>query len=860
VNALLFAVGTGVLATLIWWVGVRVVRIWQRLRLRRLAYGQRRMCRRLLRERLAGGSRRAMSRRHLDLLARSFRVKASSRLDLPHLAAQARLDASGLIDQVEERRGDSICLVNADSGYGKTIFGLVLPLLRSISSRKEFFPCYVDLASADAKQPLARLDELLDQLGGRGDLWGRPLIVFDAPNETVDPEHFAEALAVRREDLAAVRARLLFLFSFRHHSYPARLRSALIDHGFDLLQNLELLFEIDCESDFAFFPELIRLGGGTPPPQAKLRESVNYYSTRFPSPPLSREDVAFFLQWCFLPGEGARHPFAAPSPACLCLTNVLGSGASSAEQLFPLARVAFHLLGREVTAATYREIEEQLGIEETELRGCLPLCELEGLVHYGDHHLRFEDETTVRVLGAVEVARNLIEGESPAALRGRTIYDVCAPYVQPALAWLARGEEGESSPTRLAALLERTLSDSDAPYSFYAGVLCNEEEGAFGTRSQLLQLNEALLRAMIAAIDKDRGEKCRGSLEAAGRGESELVLDPVLDQLFEVMAAYNRRAVPLLLPLMDHPEPLIRSQAAYLLLDRIDSVDKPTAINAATMMDLGTLRSIPFRMQGSDGNLHFRFHQLEVLERLLALLPSGLDDKAVSVLDEIASTPGDSGDLENYAGLQRLVGLRARQLASATPGADVSVQLREQLGECLTALECDPAFQGRGREPIGEARLECWEVALGMAVHACTFVPRNAELVSFVEAALDHEYWIVRWWAFGGLVGTLRSSCANGHRILAMRCAQRAVRQLYTGVEPMGLKHRQCAVIKRMRDSDEEAGRVVREALASAPAPRAAELEGQALAERYYEAMGVSPDEYLAEFFRRVDELLVLPS
>jgi len=837
-----------------------MVRVWQRLRLRRLVYGQRRTCRRLLRERLASGSRQTMGRRHLDLLARSFRVKASSRLDLPHLAARARLDAPDLIDHVEERRGDSIYLVNADSGYGKTIFGLVLPLLRSISSRKEFFPCYVDLASADAKQPLARLDELLDQLGGREDLWGRPLIVFDAPNETVDPEHFAEALAVRREDLAAVRARLLFLFSFRHHSYPARLRSALIDHGFDLLQNLELLFEIGSESDFAFFPELIRLGGGTPPPQAKLREIVTYYSARFPSPPLSREDVAFFLQWCFLPGEGTRHPSTAPSPARLCLLNVLGSEPSSVAQFSPLARVAFYLLGREVTAATYREITEHLGIEEADLRGCVPLCELESLVHCGDHHLRFEDETTVRVLGAVEVARNLIEGESPAALRGRTIYDVCAPYVQPALAWLVRGGEEGSSPARLAALLEHTLSDSDAPYSFYAGVLCNEEEGIFGTESEVRQLNEALLSAMIAAIDKDRGEKCRGSLEAAGRGESELVLDPVLDQLFEVMAAYNRRAVPLLLPLMRHPEPLIRSQAAYLLLDRIDSVEKPTAMNPTTMMDLATLKSIPFRMQGSDGNLHFRFHQVEVLERLLALLPSGLESEAVSVLDEIASTPGDSGELESYVGLQRLVGLRARQLAAVPPDADIGVQLREQLGECLTALEDDPAFQGHGPEPIGEARLECWEVALGMAVHACAFVPRNAEFVSFVEAALDHEYWIVRWWAFGGLVGIIRHSCANGHRILAMRCAHRAVRQLYTGVEPMGLKHRQCAVIKHLRDSDEEAGRVIREVLASATAPRPATLEGQAFAQCYYEAMGVSPDEYLAEFSRRLDELLVLPS
>jgi hypothetical protein len=165
-----------------------------------------------------------------------------------------------------------------------------------------------------------------------------------------------------------------------------------------------------------------------------------------------------------------------------------------------------------------------------------------------------------------------------------------------------------------------------------------------------------------------------------------------------------------------------------------------------------------------------------------------------------------------------------------------------------------------GEEPIGEARLECWEVALGMAAHACASVDQSAEFVSFVEAALEHEYWIVRWWAFGGLIEVLKHSCSRGHRVLALRCAHRAVRQLYTGVEPMGLKHRQSAVTKRLRDSDSEAGRVIREALASAPAPRPSEPEGQALAERYYEVMGVSPDEYLAEFSRRLDGLIVLPS
>ncbi|HXS46412.1 MAG TPA: hypothetical protein VN756_03005, partial [Solirubrobacterales bacterium] len=479
-------------------------------------------------------------------------------------------------------------------------------------------------------------------------------------------------------------------------------------------------------------------------------------------------------------------------------------------------------------------------------------CGMHHLVHCGTHHLRFEDETTVRVLGAVEVARQLIKGESPAALCGRTTYDVCAPYLQPALKWLQSSGFGvDVSPAQLAASVHAALSGRDAPYSFYAAAFCGDDSGAFGTR--LDELHARLFEAMITAIDKDRGQTCVGSLELAGR-EAELVLDPVLDQLFEVMTTYGRRAVGLLLAIMGAPAPLIRSQAAYLLVSWVDSISAAPAVE-----DGAALTLIPHRM-AADDNLHVRFHQVELLERLLALFPRDEERphfEAVSRLNEIASSGGEARDLESYSSFQELVRLGAGRAARQARSAPVETEVLKKVRDCIALIEADQSFEGKGEAPIGEDRLECWEVALGMAASVGGSVRQNGDLVSFTEAALNHEYWIVRWWAFNGLVCLVKEAAGRGNLVLARRCARRVLLQLFTGVEPMGLKHRQCAVIKSLRDANDEAGRITRTALAEAVVPRLATAEGQALAERYYDSMGSSPDGYLAEFFRRINGLAV---
>lgn len=860
-TALLFAVLAGVLATTVWWVGVRAVHIWGRLRLRRLVRAERRRSRGELRDRLSGQDR-DLSRHQVDLLARSFRLRRKSEFDAPHLLEREIVDAAALLDHIEEGVEGSVYLVNSDSGHGKTILGITLPLLRPPFSRSELFPLYINLAGADSTKPLAELDQLLTRLGDEKNLWGRPLFVLDALNETVDPEYFAEQLAVRRANLRDVRASLLFLFSFRHRSYPSRLRSALTGQGFGPLRSMELLFDLSQKDDLGFMPELVRMSGVSPPSRPDIEADLRAYSDRFPMPPLTREDAATYLSWRYpsLDGygpdpthnEGATlHPSLAPSPASLCLERTLGSVRESAESLVPLARVAFLLLGHEVTATTFRMVIEQIGIDEGELQSAISRCGMHHLVHSSTYHLRFEDETTVRVLGAVEVARQLIKDESPAALRGRTTYDVCAPYLQPALKWLqSSGFAADVSPEQLVKRVRAALSGHDAPYSFYAAALCGDDSGAFGTL--LDDLHAELFEAMITAIDEDRGQTCAGSLKLAGH-ETDLVLDPVLDQLFEVMNTYRRRAVGLLLTIMKARSPLVRSQAAYLLVGWVDSISA-----APTVEDEGALALIPH--MAADDNLHVRFHQVELLERLLTLFPRGEEAphlEAVSRLSEIASSGGDAGKLESYSIFQELVRLGAGRDTGQVRSASVEAQVLDKVRDCIAVIEADRSFAGKDETPIGEDRLECWEVALGMAASVGGSVRQNGDFVSFIEAALSHEYWIVRWWAFNGLVCLVKEAAGRGSLVLARRCARRALLQLFTGVEPMGLKHRQCSVFERLRDANDEAGRITRTVLGEAVVPRLATPEGQALAERYYDSMGASPDGYLAEFFRRIDGLTV---
>lgn len=847
-TAFLFAVGTGVLAAMLGWLVAHLVRVWQRLGLRRFAVGERRRSRRLLSRKLAIDSRR-FSQRQAHLLASTFRLSRDSRPGDPDFLEDT-LTAPQFLTHVEEHEPGSIFLVNADTGYGKTILAVTLTLLRSPFSRHSLFPIYIDLAEAEESRPLAELEEVLSEFGSERRLWGRPLILLDALNEIVDPELFAKSLAARRESLTRVGAQLVFLFSFRHRSYPSRLRSALAKRGFRDLQGAELLFEPGAEGDLAFFPELLA-GGGTQPSLGTIAGELKNYSEHYPTAPLSREEACAYLRWRYLPSgpidfqDACEAPRWVPSPSDLCLREVLAGASNNHQAIYDLARVAFLLLGEESTALSYPEIAARAKLSESTLRDAVAKSGLADLFACHRHHLRFTDETTVRVCGAIEVARSLSKGEGSLELGGRTTFDACAPYVLPALRWLQDVRFcPDVSIEGVELAISKALSGRNGPYSFYAGVLCGEPGGL--PEEVESRLDKELFEAVIKAIDDNRSQSCSESLQIAGESKVE-VIEPILDQLFEVVGIYGRRAVPLLLEISTHGSPLVRSQAVYLMLDWIGRASLDPA-----SPDAEQIANIASGLYVGEENLHVRFHLVEVLERL-AMSAAGDETRrqAVSKLAQLASNASDPGREEIYSACQTFLGMRATLLPHYHP--DLSAEMHTRALHVAALIRADEGLWCVSGGALSEEQLECWEVALASCAYAAASLRRNVELVAFIEAALGHEYWIVRWWAFNALASVLRSSIRIEDGVLARRCAERLVAQLYTAVEPMGLKHRQCAVLGGLHEDGGEVGRLTRSALTAKSPPRLGSPSGQKLAERYYEAMGASPDHYLAEFSRRLD-------
>src|SRR5690348_3042982 len=168
----------------------------------------------------------------------------------------------------------------------------------------------------------------------------------------------------------------------------------------------------------------------------------------------------------------------------------------------------------------------------------------------------------------------------------------------------------------------------------------------------------------------------------------------------------------------------------------------------------------------------------------------------------------------------------------------------------------DPGFRDLDDTAARETRLECWEVVMASAVWIASRLQRNAEFIDFLEEALDHSFWIVRWWGYEGLLRVVESTSQGGDLVLAERCGRRASEQLCRSIEPIGLKHRQCALARTLLKSDHpQTFRVMRDALDRASRQYLQGPAKQTFSEGYYETMGASPDVYLSEFFRRVSEI-----
>ncbi len=789
-------------------------------------------------------------------LAESFRLQVHPGVDRGPLEETSPIaGARNLLAQV--RSGpDVIYLVNADSGYGKTVLGMTLATLRPRLERHQLVPLYIDLSRATSEAPLSRLEDLLDELAQArvGKLSGRPLFVLDALNEAVSPERFAEELANKHVQLDELDARLLFLFSFRHRSYPGKLRSALRSRGFDQLKHLELLFDVTDETDLKFIRAMLSRASGGPKP-GPLVEPLQAYAESVSPIVVTREIAMAYLDWRMQASDEAPPP----SPAHLLFRRVINKPDESSRAMADLARMAFFLLSEELVTAPYQEIAARAGFGETAIEECVAYGELRGWAHADDRYLRFANETTVRVLAALHVASELSSGTSPAALRGRTRYDVCAPYVLEAIRWTRARPPSASDerPRRASAAVRGALSGTDAPYSFYANVLSG---AAAADIVDVGELDTHLFHEMAQAIDEDRGETCSDSLRAAGARDGQPSIAPVLDQIFGVVGIYGRKAVDLLLEIMDDDAQLIRSQGAYLLHHRLG-----TATYKAGSSDLAAAAKIPGAIKGADPNLHVRFHQVEILERLLKRLPDTADSarqRVSELLMQIADCNSSATDVPGcsavYEDCQWLVSKRARIAATAQP-TPAGRALPDRVAQCLSAIRHDPDFESIGTGAGAEARLECWEIALAFAIEGYRGSRRSLTYVTFVEKALTHSFWIVRWWAFGNLLAMLSDAGEHRETVLAARCARRAAQQLCTAVEPMGLKLRQCAVVSHLMASPEtnpNARRLLSTALRERSQESLTATEREAFADAYYVACGSSPEDYLWEFWRRLEDIV----
>jgi hypothetical protein len=828
--------------------------------LRRLAWRERRGTRRTLTHsfapQLSRAHRRRLSHRLLRSLAESFRLQIRPGIDRIALdSASTIVGARGLLAYVRSERA-AIYLVNADSGYGKTVLGMLLAMLHPRLKRHELVTFYIDLSQATVDAPLSRLEHLLNELSQArvGGFSGRPLFVLDALNEAVSPERFADELASRQARLDQLGVRLLFLFSFRHRSYPGKLRSVLRSRGFQQLERLELLFDVTEQADLTF----VRAISSRVPArfkQEQLVASLQQYADAISPAPVSREIAMSYLEW----RVGAPGDASSPSPAHLLFTGVICDSDRPSRAMTDLARVAFFLMSEELVTASYDEITDRVGITEAAIHACATYAERRRWARDDDRHVRFANETTVRVLAALHVASELLSATSPAALRGRTRYDVCAPYVQEALRWHQAFEPGSPAghTQRVSDAIRQALSGTDAPYSFYATVLSNA--GAEDI-ADVTGLDAHLFHEMVQAIDEDRGETCSDSLRAAGTRDGQPLLAPVLDQIFGVVGIYGRQAVDFLLSLMSDEAPLIRSQGAYLLHHWLG-----TASFKEGSRDLEAVARVPLEMNGTERNLHVRFHEVEILERLLQRLPEAMGDtrrRAAQLLAEIANcdvgTPDQHECLTVYRHCQWLVSQRAR-MAAAPPQPLSDDALADRVALCVSSIREDSAFESIGRGAEAEARLECWEVTLAFAIDGYRSSRRSLAFVTFAERALTHRFWIVRWWAFGNLLAMLCDAGERRESVLAARCAKRIARQLCTEVEPMGLKLRQCAVVGDILaagDTNAGARRLLSMALRETSEESLAGPKRDEFADAYYTARGSSPDDYLWEFWRRLEEIV----
>jgi hypothetical protein len=828
--------------------------------LRRMARRERRRAQGLLWAKLSregyrlGWRRRRLSRRQVDALRSSVRVRTR---------AGDALDAQQLLRRLRGQATE-VYLLQADSGQGKTTFALTTTLQRTSRKDDALVPFYFDAAGPDFERAIERWVGRTSRAArdGAGGLADRALLIFDAINETVEVETLARAIGDHLHELRAHHVKLLLLFSFRQPAYVGDLVAALEGAGIDSMQTLRLE-ELGAEREeeqLGCFSWLVpRSRKGTRP----ILELVAEYRASHRDWRLSRRDVAILTKW--IDENRMRSP---PSPAALVARPYLnGETRSFRAELLQIASIAFLMLGDERSTCSFERVagllerdrpREQaaqvVGEHVTKWRTSI-LGTVAIPVEIEQWQVRIGSETAIRVLGALHLADCLRRRATP-EMGGRTAYDVVAPYVSEALRWL-----GVDDP--LPAALERHLCDElerakrdgrTAPYSFFGRVVLAPYAPGSSSR-----LRMALFRSIIDVIDRNRECTCAEAIRNARSRDAAPRPDPVLDQLFELMSGCGEDALESLLALTsDGVKPsLVRSQAAYLLLawmqmhGPLDTVLRPR---------------IAKQLGAGASNLHLRYHQAELLEKLFdAAAPQPAPDAVQQAAEAVRDAGPPSGTVVSPACelLSQAVSDYVSYLLDRDVGADGSTAARFRC-ESLTDLWGARTLQASASTDSLELHLECWEAALGLSGKAFRHGgAAERRLSEVIIAALEHELWIVRWWAFGNLVELFEWAAderSDDHHFpaLAASFADCIVAQIFRPHEPIGLKLRECAVVEALlaRHDSGPACEHLRAGIGR-NRHRVAEKRGRnAFIDSYARALGQPAEQYVDEYFGRIDRLL----
>lgn len=792
-------------------------------------------------------------------LSRSFSVSIRPFSD--------RYTAQELVDEIVRlmRKGSDVFSLTAAAGEGKAVLGMLLPLVCQRS--RECAALYLSPADWTTKG-VPRVKEQVQKWLESWPYEQHRLLVIDSANEKLfDPDFKGLVNELRQKP--QYRCGFLFLFRPATPGRTGNIALALealfskqaheIQLHFDPAQAVQCrvfrhLFPAECFNEHQLSYLLL----------AYQRLYPGYVLTRFSAVHVLRHLIEIFRKAQFLKEAG----LPVRPPGDVIFDRILLSDADlDHPSVRRLSQVALEMVKAGRTEASITDPEslaDELKAAEVYLgeRSAVDLRIDGGTVW-------IPNELHVQVLAALQLARMISTGDDPLSpglkdLFGRSRYDSCAPFLLPAYRRISGKQEqgGEALYKVLASFLRR----DDAPFSFCARLIHSNYDFSLISRERVEALNRALFQRLVQAIDLDRRTTCEQSIRDAPGP------NPLLDQLFEVVTAYGDTAVQLLVDhvLLTSKEDLEKSQGAYLILAWLHKLFSSSGPSSETL--LARRHHVYAILNGLEvlrtENLHVRFHVVEVLDALAAHREThlhgmpGLEERLRGLLKEYEpdrDPPSGPRSYSVYEECNALVSAWAAQILDPRPSGAVFREsddrilpsLLKRFEELLHRREI-PSKGGTILHPIGkeelELILECYEVLLGLTRRAYVRDPR-LEFRSFIDKAANCPFWIVRWWAFYNMY-RLVLELGSDSESERMRCLSWMLDKAYQEGEPIGLKHRQVALLEDLAERHNSADKLLRQLF-----QKRDPLDEEQVITEYSNIRGKGHSRELEEYFSRLRRL-----